>query len=207
MIRKLNYSLLIGAALIIASCSSNEESAEKEIAPCAYSYDAESSVLEWTAFKFTEKAPVKGTFNQIKIDALSNAESAKEMIESMSFIIETATVETQNEERNGKIAKHFFETNNTPKISGKVKSLSDNGKATVEISMNGKTVDVLGSYTMEGETFSFSATIDVANWDGMKGINTLNEICKDLHTGADGKSKLWSEVDLSFTTTLKKECK
>ena len=73
--------------------------------------------------------------------------------------------------------------------------------------MNGKAVDVIGTYTLEGETFSFSATIDVAQWDGMGGIDALNEICRELHTGADGKSKLWSEVDLSFTTSLKKECK
>lgn len=207
MIRKINYSLLLVASVILGACSSGEEKTEDTASSCTYSYDEESSVLEWTAFKFSEKAPVKGTFNQMKIDALSGAETPKEMIESMSFSIETGTVETQNEERNGKIAKYYFETTNTPKITGKVKSLSDNGKATVEITMNGKPVDVLGTYTLEGETFAFAATIDVAKWDALEGINTLNEICKDLHTGADGKSKLWSEVDLSFSTTLKKECK
>lgn len=207
MIRKINYSLLLVASVIIGACSSGEEKTAEAASSCTYSYDEESSVLEWTAFKFSEKAPVKGTFNQMKIDALSGAETPKEMIESMSFSIETGTVETQNEERNGKIAKYYFETTNTPKITGKVKSLSDNGKATVEITMNGKPVDVLGTYSLEGETFSFAATIDVAKWDALEGINTLNEICKDLHTGADGKSKLWSEVDLSFSTTLKKECK
>jgi hypothetical protein len=207
MIRKINYSLLLVASVILGACTSGEETSADAVSSCAYSYDQENSVLEWTAFKFTEKAPVKGTFNSIQVDGLSSAESAKELIESLSFSIETGTVETQNEERNGKIAKYYFETTNTPKITGKVKSLSDNGKATFEITMNGKPVDVVGVYTVVGKTFSFTATIDVAKWDSLEGIDTLNEICKDLHTGADGKSKLWSEIDLSFTTTLKKECK
>ncbi|MFT5582308.1 MAG: hypothetical protein ACI9G9_001573 [Psychromonas sp.] len=35
----------------------------------------------------------------------------------------------------------------------------------------------------------------------------LNTICKDLHTGDDGVSKLWSEVDLNFSTVLQTDCK
>ena len=202
------YILSAATVLTFGACSgSSEEKAEAKAPACTYSYDESSTVLEWTAFKFTEKAPVKGTFNVIKIDALSGAEDAKKMIESMSVKIETNSVETQNEERNGKIATYFFQTVATPEITGKIKSLSDNGKATMSLTMNSITKDVVGDYTLDGDTFSFTASIDVANWDATKGIDALNTICKDLHTGADGKSKLWSEVDLSFSTTLKKDCK
>jgi hypothetical protein len=73
--------------------------------------------------------------------------------------------------------------------------------------MNKIKKDVVGEYTLEDANFSFTATIDVLDWKAGSAITALNTTCKDLHTGADGKSKLWSEVDLSFTTTLKKECK
>src|SRR5574343_362535 len=134
-------------------------------------------------------------------------EETKKLLESISFLIETNSVETQNEERNGKIAKLFFGTIGTENIKGKIKSLSDNGKATIEIEMNNIKKDVVGEYTLEDANFSFTATIDVLDWKAGSAITALNTACKDLHTGADGKSKLWSEVNLSFTTTLKKECK
>jgi hypothetical protein len=193
----------------LTSCGGNEEQkteqVEKEKA-CFYSYNKEMTVLEWTAFKFTEKKGVTGTFNEINISGIERSDDPKKLIESLSFTIPTTTVETQNEERNGKIAKLFFGTIGTQEIKGKVKSLSDNGKATIQIEMNSMKQDVVGDYTLEDGKFSFSATIDVMKWNGGAGITALNTACKDLHTGADGKSKLWSEVELSFTTELLSDC-
>lgn len=197
--------------LSLSSCKGDtEEAAKKEVAEegtaCFYSYNSGSTVLEWTAFKFTEKAPVVGTFNEIVIEGMEKSDDPKKMIESLKFTISTISVETQNDERNAKIAKLFFGTIKTNNISGKVKSLSDNGKAVIEIKMNNMKQDVIGDYTLDKGLFSFSSTIDVMNWNAGKGIETLNTECKDLHTGADGKSKLWSEVDLSFTTELMSDC-
>ncbi len=195
----------------LGSCSSEpkteETTAEETKTDCTYAYDSSTSSLVWTAFKFTEKKGVEGTFNVISVESDGAAKDAKKVLDSISFLIETNSVETQNEERNGKIAKLFFGTIGTENIKGKIKSLSDNGKATIEIEMNEIKKDVVGEYTLEDANFSFTATIDVVDWKAGSAITALNTACKDLHTGADGKSKLWSEVDLSFTTTLKKECK
>jgi polyisoprenoid-binding protein YceI len=209
MKNKLVYSLFILSALTFSSCSNNEkvDESQEKIPSCIYTYNSESSVLEWTAFKFTEKAPVKGTFNTIKIEGSEGSDDAKKLIESLTFTIETASVETQNPERNGKISELFFGAISTPKITGKVKSLSDNGKATLEITMNNLKQDVVGDYSLVDGKFSFSSTIDVLKWNAGNGIEKLNTACKDLHTGTDGKSKLWSEVDLSFTTELSSDCK
>lgn len=193
----------------LTSCGGKEEQTTeqvKEEKACFYSYNKEMTVLEWTAFKFTEKKGVTGTFNEINISGIERSDDPKKLIESLSFKIPTATVETQNEERNGKIAKLFFGTIGTEEIKGKVKSLSDNGKATIQIEMNGMKQDVVGDYTLEEGKFSFNATIDVMKWNGGAGITALNTACKDLHTGTDGKSKLWSEVELSFTTELLSDC-
>jgi hypothetical protein len=169
-------------------------------------YNPGTTVLEWTAYKFTEKAPVKGTFNKFEIKGLDSSEDPKELIESLTFDIVTESVETQNPERNGKIAEFFFGTIATSHITGKVKSLSQNGKATIEIKMNGKSQDVVGDYALDGGKFSFNGSIDVLNWGAEKGIEALNTKCKELHTGADGKSKLWSEIGLTFTTELLNDC-
>ena len=193
----------------LSSCGGDKKTVEnssQQEKNCFYSYNSGSTVLEWTAFKFTEKKGVAGTFNKITIEGMEKSDDPKKMIESLTFSIETASVETQNEERNGKIAKLFFGTISTPTITGKVKSLSDNGKATIEIEMNKIKKDIVGKYTLEDGVFDFTATIDVLTWNAGSGITKLNTECKDLHTGTDGKSKLWSEVELSFTTELMSDC-
>lgn len=197
-------SLILGFSSCKSEAKKSEDAATDII--CLYSYDSKTSSLEWTAFKFTDKTPVKGTFNEIKIEGIKTAEDEKEMIESLTFTISTNSVETQNEERNGKIVQLFFGSIDTDAITGKVKSLGDNGEAIIEIKMNNSAQDVAGKYTLDEGLFSFTATIDVMKWNAGKGISLLNEACKVLHTGPDGKSKLWSEVDLSFTTQLKSEC-
>lgn len=208
MKKALIYFVLGAVTLTFQGCKNDQAAEEKveETKNCFYSYNSGTTLLEWTAFKFTEKAPVKGTFNDIKIEGIKGSDDPRKVIESLQFTIETASVETQNPERNEKIARLFFGTIGSPQLTGKVKTLSDNGKATIEIKMNNLTKEVIGDYTMEGAKFYFHATIDVVNWNASSGIKELNTACKELHTGADGKSKLWSEVDLTFTTELASDC-
>ena len=200
--------ILISATLLtglLFSCGGNDNETTKSTSEkCTYSVVNENSTLEWTAFKFTERKGVTGTFREINIDGLESSEDPKTLIESLSFSIPTSTVETENPERNGKISKQFFGTISTENITGEVKSLGKNGKAVISIKMNGISKDVKGDYTLNAATFVFRASIDVLDWNAGGGIEALNTICKDLHTGADGVSKLWSEVDLYYTLVLKK---
>lgn len=207
--RKITYLALAAATVLtVASCGSHEEKKEpaKTEKACFYSYNAGSTVMEWTAFKFTEKKGVTGTFTTINVKDGGAKEDPEAVIESLSFSIPVSSVETQNPERNAKIIEHFFKTISTETIEGRVKDLKDGGKAVIEITMNKITKDVEGNWTLEDGDFAFHATIDVANWNGLPGIAALNKICYDLHKGPDGVSKLWSEVDLSFTTVLSSDC-
>lgn len=197
--------------LSLSSCKGNVDETKKDMqsekeGACFYSYNSGSTVLEWTAFKFTEKTPVKGTFNEIKIEGMEKSDNPKKLIESIKFTISTVSVETNNDERNGKIAKLFFGTINTENITGEVKSLGSNGKASIMLQMNNHTHEIIGEYTLEGGKFSFHSVIDVMKWNSGKGLKALNDACKDLHTSTDGKSKLWSEVEIAFTTELMSDC-
>lgn len=207
--KKIYFSLIIVAGILsFTSCSNSNEAEDSTSAnesACFYSYNEASTTLEWTAYKTNDKVPVAGTFNEISVEA-EKAENQLDVIRSISFKIKTSSVETNNEERNGKIAEHFFNVINTPEIIGKVVSVNDKGETTVMLTMNGISIDVKGTSKLEGETFSFESTIDMLSWNGMAGINKLNEVCKDLHTGPDGKSKLWSEIALKFSTTLSSDC-
>lgn len=205
--------LLFGALVLslgLASCSggeqdeTNEESQEEM---CLLMYDETSTELEFTSFKTNAKVPVKGTFSMFTVNG-NEAEKAEDVIKSLEFTINTTSVETNDSGRNAKIALHFFGTLETPEITGKVTALDlDAGKATVMIEMHGISYDVEGTCSLENNKFTYDASIDVINWNAMSGIEALNEQCKDLHTGEDGVSKLWSQVDLHFATTLKSDCK
>ncbi len=198
--------LLLTLAVLLSNCGGDAAKKEAKAQVCTYSYDNSKSVLEWTAFKFTERKGVTGTFNEIEVTGIASADDPKKMVESLEFSINTSTAETQNEERNGKIVKLFFGSMSSDKITGRVKSLGSKGIASIILNMNNIEKIVNGSYTLIDGIFSFKAKIDVLNWNAGSGINALNEACKELHTGADGVSKLWSEVELSFTTELVATC-
>ncbi len=202
------YSLAIAGTMVFASCGGEVEEVVEDtpLEICFYGYDHASTEFAWTAYKTTEKVAVGGTFNVIDITSDSSSDDAAALIESMKFSIKTASVNSANEERDGKIADLFFGTLNTASIDGRVKKLKDNGKAVIEISMNSVKADIEGDYTLVDGKFTFNTSVEMSIWNAMNGIETLNEACNDLHTGEDGVSKLWSEVALSFSTQLTSDC-
>ncbi len=203
-----SLSFIVFAGLFIASCGAEspkeEASAPEEV--CLYSYNEGTSEMKWTAYKFNDKTPVAGTFKVINVDGTMESDDPMALLSSLSFDIPISSLESMNEERNGKIIEHFFGSIGTENLTGKVVSLGEDGKAVIEIRMNNMAKEVSGEYTFVDGKFDFSANIDVADWNASTGIAALNKICKDLHTGTDGVSKLWSEVAISFSTTLTSDC-
>lgn len=182
----------------------------KEIENCVYTFSAEKSTLDWTAYKFIRKAGVGGTFTQLQVEGQKKGAVPKDIIESLSFSIPTSTVETNNVDRNKKIDSLFFDgLENTALITGNVVSLGDNGKATMMIKMNDIEKEVVGDYTLEDNKFSFNTEISVDDWNAQEQLSALNIACEDLHTdveNGDTESKLWPDVTISFSTELIKQC-
>ena len=209
MKRNISIASIFALGLVLTACKGEAETdmepKENTETACFYSYNEGATTFEFTAFKTNDKLPVKGGFNEITVESEAS-DDPMEVLKSITFSMKTASVETNDESRNGKVAKFFFETINTPTIEGKIKSIGKDGKATISVSMNGVEADVKGDYTLKGGDFSFSSTIDVSSWNALEGIKALNAECNDLHKGKDGVSKLWSEVALSFTTTLSSDC-
>ncbi|NLR92557.1 YceI family protein [Flammeovirga agarivorans] len=203
---------LIGILLLSAvACSSpsnsskEETSNKKEVATesASYSYDAAATQVAFTAFKTTDKVPVGGKFMQFEATpAEASVSNPIDILNNLKFSIPVSSIETNDKGRNGKIVKYFFGTlASTENISGVIKSVS-NGKALVSITMNNITKDVELTAKASDNVVLVKGAIDVANWDGIGAIDALNKICYDLHKGADGKSKLWSEVDLVIKSKL-----
>jgi hypothetical protein len=200
--------------LVLVSCkggsedATNQENEETTSSTCTYIYDPTSTVLDWTAYKTTEKVPVKGTFNTLTVSETNSSEDPLKILQGAIFEIPVSTVNSQNPERDKKIAEHFFGAMaNTPLISGEVKSF-DNGTAFLNIKLNNIVRELKGNYVIDNNgVFTLDATLDLNNFNGKKAIASLNKICGILHAGADSISKLWADVDLHFETSFKKECK
>jgi polyisoprenoid-binding protein YceI len=187
--------------ILLVGCGGKAEQTTETDNNVTYSYAHENSVMEWTAFKFLSKAPVKGTFNNIIVSSISEAKNVKTLAESFGFTIPVNSIETQDESRNAKIVQFFFGTISTEELTGRIVKLADDGTAELEVTMNGITDIVSGKYEITDNYFSFKATMDIAKWNTDKAISVLNENCKENHT-ENGVTKVWSEVDLEFTTKV-----
>ena len=207
--KKLSLSIALLSVLLF-SCN-NSETVEPEvietIETCTYNYDAESTIIGWTAFKFIEKKGVSGVFDNSEV-LISN--SSKDMLQTLagaSFTIPVNTINSNNPARDKKLKNSFFGVmETTENISGLIKSINET-EANIEISMNGMSNDYIGKITVDGLKVSFSTTINMTDFEAQHAIDSLNVVCSEKHTSADGISKLWSEIDINVETTLVKACK
>jgi len=213
--KKLFLPLAVITVFTIASCGGDEiiketptENAE-EI--CFYSYDNTTGTqVRWTAFKTTDKVGVGGQFDQVNVTAGDKSTKITDVLETVVFNIPTSSTNTVNEDRDSKIVKSFFGVlDATDIILGQVKSAEgDNtsGTCTFYLTINNVEKEVVLNYTVENAIIKLTGEIDLINWGAENAVASLNEICGILHTGADGVSKTWPNVELAIETTLKKEC-
>jgi len=206
-----NLGLLTLVIFTVNACSTATKSTDEESAEsqdvCVYQHINESLDFKWTAYKFTEKTGVPGTFNEITVTAAEDASSLEDMLKSVAFSINTGSVNSNEPIRDAKIAQFFFGTMaNTTEITGGIKSI-DGSKATISLSINELTLDIPGTIEINGDTINLSATVDFKKFGGEEAIAMLNQVCSEKHTGEDGKSVFWDVVDINVQTLYKKSCK
>jgi polyisoprenoid-binding protein YceI len=204
---------IITAALLIGGVSCNETNPTKNSAPtnnveekkqesAVFSYNHDSTKISWEAFKTTEKKGVKGEFSSFEISGTKDGNTPKEVFSDASFVIQTSSVNTGMELRDNRIVNSFFNIFvNTETITGKVKSLNDT-TGILEISLNEITNNVSVAVLSDGNKFSLEGEINLGLFNGQTAIDSLNYVCKDVHKGADGITKLWPDVKINVSTTL-----
>lgn len=222
MKQKLILPIFIGLTIIAQSCvnisdkKEGEEDKEttgqeeKKSGACTYSYNESLTELNWTAFKFTEKTGVKGKFDEFHLSGGLPNEEISGMLNDIGFVIPVSSLNTANPDRDGKIRKFFFGNLKSPEVlKGKVsKAEGDNasGKIEVLLTMNEMEQSLNLNYRVSGDTLIIEGMLNLDNWGAQEGIKALNKECEQLHTGADGKSVLWSEIDIEIRSILDKNC-
>lgn len=198
--------LILAIAFNFSACKSEakKETTKVEVKKSTAPFAVENAKNEinFTAYKTTEKVPVGGQFKKVNVTAGGEGNSVKEAINNTEFSIPVSSLYTKDSSRDFKIKKSFFGImSNTKLLSGKL-MLTDDTNGIAKITMNGESKDVPFTYTIVGKTFNMQATIDINNWNAGVALASLNKICEDLHKGADGVSKTWSEVALNITSTF-----
>ncbi len=207
--------LSISFLLFIFSCktaTNNEDSGSADAVDSiatttVYEYQRAFTQLKWTAYKTSAKLPVGGSFSTFDVTTGSSQGSVADLLTGLTFRIDISSSNSGEEERDGKIAQHFYaKMLNTTEITGKITAVegeATSGKANFTIKLNEVSHEVEGTYTLEDKTLTLEATLDLNNWKAEEAIASLNTVCKDLHTGEDGVSKLWPDVQVTVTSTLK----
>ncbi len=188
--------ILLTIVFLAISCKDKVEKKE-------FCIDENTLTVKWTAYKTTDKIPVSGKFEKIIIQKSAYGKSAVDAVNNVEFSIPVSSVFTNNSERDEKLKKFFFGTmKDTETIEGKV-LLKENNTGILHLTMNGITASLPITYNIVEQLVNVEGLLDLNTWKGAMAIKALNEVCKDLHKGADGVSKTWNEVKLGATIYVK----
>ena len=110
---------------------------------------------------------------------------------------------TGNDLRNGRIVKSYFGVFvNTEEIKAKIIELNQNsGK--IAVTLNEITNEIPMDVTIEGNSIKLKGLVDINLFDGQEATVSLNYVCKDVHKGPDGVTKLWPDVEIMIKSTVK----
>lgn len=204
MKKSILYLVLSTLLIFSTSCKKdvkkNDEKSTTETS--ALTLDFSSAKIGWTAYKTTDKIPVKGEFKDLNLKNDKNSNDPITLINSTEFSIPISSIFSNNDDRDSKLKQFFFGVmKNTTTLTGKL-NIKNNGTGILTVSMNSVSNTVPFTYTLENNTFSLSGTMDLSKWDGQKAIASINKACLDLHKAADGVSKTWNDVQIDASINL-----
>ncbi|GGD24365.1 YceI family protein [Hyunsoonleella pacifica] len=204
--KKLNI-LFLALALSFAACK-NEKKEEKtdtsaDVKTEKFVVKPEATSVKWTAYKTTEKKGVGGEFKVLNFENKEGG-SVEEALNNLEFSIPISSLFTKDEGRDAKIKTFFFgKMLNTELLKGTIKYNGTDYSAA--LTMNSVTKDLPLQVTVTDQRrVTMTGTINLADWNALEALASLNKICYELHKGPDGISKTWEDVALEVSTYLRK---
>ena len=196
-----NLSLLLLAfiSLQLTSCKKEVKKADAIV----YSIEPKTTTINWTAYKTTDKIPVKGVFKTVTVSNSKENTNPFEVVNNLNFSVPINSIDTKNEARDAKLVKNFFGSmKDTQFLKGHI-NLGKEGKGDIDLTMNGMTTKFPMTYVLSGQIVEINATLNLDNWKAQLAIAALNKVCNEKHKGKDGISKTWNQVDIHIVSYLK----
>ena len=165
----------------------------------------------WTAYKTTDKAPVSGTFTATTLSPTQAGPSLAAALDGVSMTIDPASVSSGNEGRDKTLQDKYFGLF-APQAEftvGVVSVKGDDAGGTVDlnIGMNGVSKTLVFPYQVSPDgTLTAKASLEMLDFGLQAAFDSIHKVCEVLHTGADGVSKTWTDVELSVTAKVTKDC-
>ena len=197
-------SLILLIMVFVSSCKKNEKKEVNQIEK-TYSVIADSTKINWTAYKTTAKVPVNGKFAEITIENVKKDSTALGALNGLKFKIPVSSLITNDTIRDKKLIAYFFGAmKNSSVITGTVHINNENA-STVDLTLNGITRELPIAHIVADNKVTIIGNMELDNWQAKAALEALNLVCKDLHTGDDGITKTWSDVKIEVIAILKYE--
>ena len=202
-------TLIILLTLIIISCGPNDkkdQAEEKKTESVKYSVDPKNVEFKWIAYKTSDKIPVPGTFDKIEINVAQGVDIPSLLL-TTSFKIDGTTINSGNPERDEKLRKFFVANWSDSLISGTIETVTGNnkeGQGKFKLEWNGLVNNLSFTYIVNNDTIQIISEISMKDWNAGDAAKALNEACKNVHIGSDGKSVLWDIVMIRIKAPLQK---
>ncbi|WP_203255797.1 YceI family protein [Hyunsoonleella ulvae] len=194
-------------ALTLTACKNEKKEVKtdttSDVTTEKFVVKSEATSVKWTAYKTTEKKGVGGEFKTVNFENKEGA-SVEEALNNLEFSIPVSSLFTKDEGRDAKIKMFFFgKMLDTELLKGTIKHNGTDYSAA--LTMNGVTKDLPLQVTVTDQRrVTMTGTINLADWDALEALASLNKICYELHKGLDGVSKTWEDVALEVSTYLRK---
>ena len=177
---------------------------------CAYTLGDNATNVYWTAYKHTGKIAVKGKMDSVVMTGTETASSPIDALTNANVMIYTASINSKDDIRDKKLREIYFGSmTNTKVISGNLLSWEGSGvegTCTFNLAMNDTAQQVTGSYIVDDVTVQIRFTIEPGSWGVEDAIAKLGAACAEKHTGEDGETVFWPDVDILIEVALNKEC-
>ncbi|MEA3418285.1 MAG: YceI family protein [Campylobacterota bacterium] len=166
--------------------------------------------VDWKSYKTLGKIGVGGKFTAVNYTPVAlEGKNFRELLVGSKVSIDTSKIDTGNPERDKTLVTFFFNKMTGGKIDAVIKDIKADerikgkprtGTVSVMITMNEKSLVIPMKYHYDKEHFKAEGTIDLADFDALPALASINKSCYDLHSG-----KTWRDVSISFSTTIKAE--
>jgi hypothetical protein len=189
-------AVLALVTLFLVSCKKEEKTVDIVAEPTGLQIILDSTQVNWTAYKTTDKVGVNGKFIQLELKNTQSGETPETVLEGASFSIPVSSIFTDNPDRDGKIKQFFFSVLRNTEMIGGTFNFRD-GKCFMTLTLNDVTKQLEVAHTFSNKKFTVNHTLNLEDFGALGAVASINKACYDLHKGPDGVSKTWSEVAIS----------
>ncbi len=197
-----NLIFVLFTLLFLNACTHDP----KEYDITEYQYNHEFTSFQWTAYKYTDRIGVSGTFEEIEVINTKKASHPIEVIEDLSFTIKTSSLNTNSILKNSNILNFYFASLvNSHEIKGTITGYEGDkfsGAININLIFNGIAKEAKFLYQMQGTLLTVIGDINLGDWQGEKALENMRACCEDYHTGSDGVHLIWPDLSITINTDL-----